>query len=75
MEILHSVDRANAAHYDESVDFFEQFDSSTFDEQVETDLCWMGFVRNDQTGQLELAAEYIYDIAGDIAGAGRGWGR
>ena len=65
----HKQQRANATHYTRSVDFFELFDISTFDEEVTTDVCWMGFVR-DEDGMLQLAAEYIYDEDGD---AGWAW--
>ena len=56
-------------HYDESCDFLGMFSADEFDEEVETDERWMGFVRNEQ-GLLELAAEYVYDEGED---SGTGW--
>ena len=56
-------------HYDESCDFLCLFSADEFDEEVETDERWMGFVRNEQ-GLLELAAEYVYDGEGEDSGTG-----
>ena len=66
----HAQQRANAQHYDESCDFMGMCTGDDFDEQVETELVWMGFVRNDD-GMLELVGEYIYDGAG--LDSGMGW--
>lgn len=68
--LTHATQRANAQHYDESCEFFGLFEADSFDEEVETDVCWMGFVR-DENNMLQLHAEYVYDDA--QREAGRGW--
>lgn len=66
----HVAKRAAATHYDESCEFMGLFDADSFDEEVETDACWMGFNR-DEHGMLQLCAEYVYDDA--TCEAGNGW--
>ena len=55
-------------HYTHSVDFFEQFDSDTFEREVQTDTEWHGYVRNDSGAEV-LAAKYVHD-AGSDSGTG-----
>lgn len=70
IEMTHAQLRAHAEHYAESCEFMGLFDARTFDEEVNTDVCWMGFVRDEQ-GELQLHAEFIYDAAG--SDSGKGW--
>lgn len=66
----HGAQRETAQHYDESCEFMGLFEAASFDEEVETDVCWMGFVR-DENGMLQLTAEYVFD-AGQYD-SGTGW--
>ena len=66
----HAQQRATAQHYDESCEFMGLFEAGSFDEEVETNARWMGFVR-DADGMLQLTAEYVYDD--DAHEAGVGW--
>ena len=68
--LTHAQQRKNAQHYERSCDFMCMFEADSFDEEVETDVAWMGFVRDDSTGMLELAAEFVYDEGED---SGAGW--
>lgn len=65
----HAQMRSEAQYYEDSVEFMESFDGDSFDEEVNTDVCWMGFVRNE-AGRLELVAEYVYGADGE---SGMGW--
>lgn len=67
--LTHAEQRKNAQHYDESCDFLGMFEADSFDEEVETDVCWQGFVR-DEAGMLQLTAEFVYDEGED---SGYGW--
>jgi hypothetical protein len=65
----HSNRRMDAQYYEESACFLELFEAGHFDEEVDTDIVWMGFIRNE-SGELELHAEFMYAANGE---SGWGW--
>lgn len=67
--LTHAQLRSSATYYARSCDFMCLFDADSFDEEVETDLYWQGFIR-DESGMLQLVAEYIYSADGD---SGHAW--
>jgi hypothetical protein len=68
-----AAQRKQAQRYSE-LDFNCLFDSSSFDEEVETDERWLGLVR-DENGMLQVYAEFVFDGAVDEDGErmGMGW--
>lgn len=65
----HFEQRKHAKHYAESCDFMGMFEADSFDEEVETDVMWLGLVR-DENGVLQVYAEFVYDEGLD---SGKGW--
>ena len=61
---------AKAQHYDDSDEFFELFDSSTFDEERTEGSVWQGIVF-DEDGNKVVFAEFTYDAGNE--GSGTGW--
>lgn len=60
--------------YKNAVDFFGMFEADTFDEERKSYGYWRGYVKNE-SGELVLAADYIYDWAHGLQddGPGLGW--
>ena len=59
--------------FNNSIDFFELFDASSFDEEVMLRRQWLGYARNE-AGELELQACFVYDKKdGEVQDSGWGW--
>ena len=61
--------RSKAQHYDESCEFMGMFEAGSFDEEVEDSTRWLGLTRDD-TGILQVYAEFVYDDADKDSGIG-----
>ena len=64
--------RATAEHYDESCEFLGMMEADSFDEEVVHSRGWMGLNRDD-SGLLQVYAEYVYDEVDTGDESGTGW--